>query len=162
VKTILAFVVAFALGALLVYFLMSYLEPPPAPPPPLFSCEELIGPGPHGAAVLVMWDPHVNGCKLKTVPPGLPTCVGHELLWDAAPIGRCAGYFGTLEIQLKPGENPDDLDTTPGQGKAKGKVARRPAKCKPHGPCSLQYSVTLHPTEGSDPPLVEDPKIDIW
>ena len=168
-KTTLVFVAALVLGALLVYFLMPGLmppaptptPPPPSPSPPPLTCEQL-GPPPRPAVVLVMWNPHVNGCKLMTIPGRLDTCVGDDLVWQAKPIGRCAGYAGTLEIQLKPGEDPDDLETTPGQGEAHGRVPQRPEKCAPGARCSLEYAVTLYPTEDGDPPLVEDPHIDIW
>jgi hypothetical protein len=153
-RTIVASVVGLAVGAGLVFLLL-----PKPPPPP--TCRNIAKAAPHRASVNVNWNPEAASCYLHTVPETLHTCVGDELIWTVHPLGQCEDFQGTLEIQLKPTEpDPTDLVTTPGQGEANGNVPEWPCNNPVH--CILEYSVTLHPTEGGGPPLVEDPNIDIW
>jgi hypothetical protein len=102
-------------------------------------------------------------CRLRTVPDSQPTCVGDDLLWEAAYVGDCTDYSRDLTIRLKEHESERDLEIIEtGPGWVRGRVPAWPAKCEGMTKCTLEYLVMLHHTDPGQPHLVEDPHIDIW
>jgi hypothetical protein len=166
-KTVLVVLVAVILAAALSWVLICRAMPCPSPGPASVktapTCEGFLGPGPREAVVLVVWDTHDGACKLKTVPNKLDTCLKDRINWDTAYVRECADYSGDLTIEVKNAANRGDLKVDPvGPGQVKGEVTKLPTGCVAGRNCSIPYSVTLGYKDASQPPLVEDPRIDIW
>lgn len=147
VKTTVAVVVGAIAGALVTFLLMR----PAAPPPPLPA---------ETREAVVFLDERAD-CQPKTLPTTLFARVGDGISWKIQATAGCAGYADDLQIRVKQGEDPADLPVDDGQPapSRKGRVAKRPAKCRPGAPCFIDYAVIVKGSAGSKQ---EDPRVDIW
>jgi hypothetical protein len=166
-KTILVFVVALVLGALLVYFLGPRIsrpveEPPKSPVPDVkVNGEEKAL---HLADVYVKRDG--DECVVETYPPVLCGRVGEAFVWKIVTEDGCTDYLADLQIKAKNSAHEDDLvidDVTTPKTKRRGTVRQYPAECDPKAPpCPIPYAVVVKSTATGRADLREDPNIDIW
>jgi len=159
-KTILVFVVALVLGALLAYFLGPLVSPPAEEPAESPRAETTLPPDTHEAAVVVEVDE--NGeCKPKTFPQILCARAKDRVVWTVVAAEPCAAFRADLQVEVKPPAEPRDLEfeeETRGPQRA-AKIPKVPDRCEDQRPCPIPYKVTVTDGERS---LVEDPRIDIW
>lgn len=134
--------------AALVTFLL--VGPASSPSPPPAETREAV----------VFLDDRAD-CQPKTLPKTLFARVRDSITWDIQATAGCAAYADDLEIRVKKGEDPADLPVDDGQPgpSRKGRVAKKPAKCKPGAPCFIDYTVIVKGSGGSKQ---EDPRVDIW
>jgi hypothetical protein len=147
-------VVAFALGALLVYFLTPLRKAPAIPAPEKETRDaavvvELVG----------------ANCRPRTYSSIIDARAGDDLLWRTVAVGECADYVADLQIAVKNSAHEGDLeitDSTPGPER-RATVPRYPERCLHQPPpCRVPYRVVVTSTDPDRPPQAEDPRVDIW
>jgi hypothetical protein len=155
-KTVLAVVIAFVLGAALVYFLLPARQLSTTPPPPQET---------HEAAVVVQPAGGSGNCKVKTYSPVMAGRPNDDFSWTIVADKDCADYVADLQIAVKNPQDAGDLripDTAPGPNR-RANVPAYPGRCQHQPPpCHIPYKVTVKSKNSSQPDITEDPRIDIW